>query len=171
MAHLADAILAELDREAQATRRILERLPEDKLGWRPHPKSMTLGQLAMHLASAPAQGATMFEKDTLVLPAEYSESPPATSVKEIMSTLDDGLAAARHILESFDDERMAATWTVEREGKQLMALPRLAGVRAILLNHWYHHRGQMSVYLRLLDVPVPAIYGPSADEDPFKGEE
>ena len=162
---LIDPIVAELDQESQTTRRVLERVPGDKLPWRPHPKSMSLGQLALHLATAPGRIATIASQDRVEMPT--LDQPEAKSRAEILDAFTQGLATAKDLLNRIDDARAMATWTLARGGKVLMALPRLAMLRAILLNHSYHHRGQLSVYLRLLDVPVPSIYGPSADENPF----
>ena len=162
---LIDPIVAELDQESQTTRRVLERVPEDKLAWKPHPKSMSLGQLALHLATAPGVVATIAFQDRVEAPS--FEQPEAKSRAEILEAFTQGLATAKDLLTTIDDARAMATWTLARGGKVLMAVPRLAMIRAILLNHSYHHRGQLSVYLRLLNVPVPSIYGPSADENPF----
>jgi uncharacterized damage-inducible protein DinB len=162
---LIDPIVAELDQESQTTRRVLERVPEDKLAWKPHPKSMSLGQLALHLATAPAMIATIASQDRVEAP-NFQQSE-AKSRAEILDAFTQGLATAKDLLNRIDDGRAMATWTLARDGKVLMALPRLAMLRAILLNHSYHHRGQLTVYLRLLNVPVPSIYGPSADENPF----
>ena len=162
---LIDPIVAELDQEAQTTRRVLERVPQDKLTWKPHPKSMSLGQLALHLATAPGMIATIASQDRIEAPS-FQQSE-AKSRAEILDAFAQSLATAKDLLNTIDDARAVATWTLTRNGKVLMALPRLAMIRAILLNHSYHHRGQLTVYLRLLDVPVPSIYGPSADENPF----
>ncbi len=162
---LAEALLRELEQEARATRRALERIPEDKLGWRPHPKSMSLGQLAFHLAKIPGAISRLAAADTVEPP--NVPRPEATSRREVLEILDDSLRSAREFLQGLDDARAMATWTMAKEGKALMAMPRVAVIRVLMLNHWYHHRGELCVYLRLLDVPVPAIYGPSADEAPF----
>ena len=162
---LIDPILAELEQESQTTRRVLERVPEGKLTWRPHPKSMSLGQLALHLATAPGVVATIAFQDRVEAPS--FEQPEAKSRAEILEAFTQGLATAKDLLTTIDDARAMAIWTLARGGKVLLAVPRLAMIRAILLNHSYHHRGQLSVYLRLLNVPVPSIYGPSADENPF----
>ncbi len=162
---LIDPIMAELDQEAQTTRRVLERVPEDKLAWKPHPKSMSLGQLALHLATAPGMIATIASQDRVEAPS-FQQSE-AKSRAEILDAFTQSVATAKDLLNKIDDTRAMATWTLSRDGKVLMAVPRLAMIRAILLNHSYHHRGQLTVYLRLLNVPVPSIYGPSADENPF----
>jgi uncharacterized damage-inducible protein DinB len=162
---IIDSILMELDQEAATTRRVLERVPEASLSWKPHAKSMSLGQLAMHVASTPGGVAEIVKHDTFEIP-EFSQ-PAATSKAEILSALDNGIAKAKGILREMDDAALMATWTLKRGNQVVATIPRAGLIRSILLNHWYHHRGQLSVYLRLLDVPVPSIYGPSADENPF----
>jgi len=162
---LVDTILTELEREAQTTRRLLERVPEDKLGWKPHPKSMSMGELAFHIASIPGNISRLASVDTFEVGA--FPTPEAKSRQELVTTLDQSLGQARDILGDMDDERLLATWNATREGKTLMSLPRIGVLRNIMLNHWYHHRGQLGVYLRMHDVPLPSVYGPTADENPF----
>ena len=156
----------ELEQEAQTTRRVLERVPEDKLGWKPHAKSWSLGQLAMHVASVPGSVAQIARPDSVPVPEDFSQAQPASSA-EIMSALADSLSSAKTALEGWDDAAMGATWKATAGDREVMAIPRVALLRSIMFNHLYHHRGQLAVYLRLLDVPVPSIYGPSADENPF----
>jgi uncharacterized damage-inducible protein DinB len=163
---IIDTMLAELEQEAQTTRRVLERIPQAHLSWRPHPKSMSLGQLALHVAQVPGAVAEIAAVDTVPSPPTFVH-PEATSASELVPALTDSVARARRALGGFDDARMNATWRLQNAGKDLMAMPRVALVRAIMLNHWYHHRGQLLVYLRLLDQPVPSVYGPTADENPF----
>jgi uncharacterized damage-inducible protein DinB len=155
-----------LEQEAHATRRVLERVPQAQLSWRPHPKSMSMGQLAMHIASMPGNIADLASHDTIPEPPAFVQSEAATSA-ELVPTLDASLAKARHILGGFDDAKLNATWKLMAGGKEIMAMPRAAVLRMIMLNHWYHHRGQMLVYLRMHDVPLPSVYGPTADENPF----
>ncbi len=162
---LADTIVAELDQEAQTTKRVLERIPEDKLGWRPHPRSFSLGQLAMHIASVPGGIAAAMVPDTMEVPS-FAQAE-AKSRQEILDTFSKSMATAKDTLKGMDDARLGSTWSLVRNGKAVMTMPRIAVVRSIMLNHVYHHRGQLSVYLRMLDVPLPSIYGPSADENPF----
>ena len=164
---LADSVIAELDLEAGATRRVLERIPEDKLSWRPHPKSMSLGQLALHIASTPAGVAKIASMDTMEAPDFGQQRAEPTSKAEVQETFERSLSAAKEFLQSLDDERAEATWTMRRGGGTVMAIPRIAMIRMVMLRHVYHHRGELCLYLRLLDVPVPAVYGPSADENPF----
>jgi uncharacterized damage-inducible protein DinB len=163
---IADALIGELEQEAATTRRVLERVPADKLSWKPHDKSMSLGQLALHIATTPGNIASMAVPNP-ASPPESFEQAVAQSVDELLPTLEDSVAKAKEILGGFDDAAMMETWSIGAGGKTLMSMPRIGWLRAIMLNHWYHHRGQLSVYLRLLDVPVPSIYGPSADENPF----
>jgi len=160
-------LVHELNREAATTRRVLERVPEDQLTWKPHPKSMTLGQLALHMAQTPGMVAGMLAGDTLaVAPEAFKVAQPA-SRQEILDAHGSSVAGAATFLEGLTPEKSAAIWHLSVGGKEVMAAPRGGVVRAIMLNHWYHHRGQLSLYLRLLDVPLPSIYGPSADENPF----
>ena len=162
---LVDALLVELDQEAQTTKRVLERIPDDKLSWKPHPKSFSLGQLALHIASGPGNIAAGAAQDTFEAP-NFSQPEPK-SRQEVLETFSKSLASAKDTLNKMDDARLMSTWSLTRNGKVLMSVPRIGFLRSILMNHTYHHRGQLSVYLRLLDVPVPSIYGPSADENPF----
>jgi uncharacterized damage-inducible protein DinB len=162
---IADGFVMELEQESAATRRVIERLPEDKLSWKPHPKSMSLGKLAMHVAMVPGNVARMLSAD-LSGPPQGGESEP-TSRTELLEALAASLAAGRTQLNGWDDAAMMATWTFSMGGRTIMSAPRMAMVRMIMFNHLYHHRGQLLVYLRLLDVPVPSVYGPTADENPF----
>ena len=164
---IVDAILMELDQEAKTTQRVLERIPEDKLNWRPHPRSFSLGQLALHIAGGQKQIAEMAAKEGHELGAGAFNAAEAKSRKEILEAFSQGTACAKETLKKMDDSKMMSPWTLTKNGKTLMAVPCVGFVRTIMMNHIYHHRGQLSVYLRLLDVPVPAIYGPSADENPF----
>ena len=161
-----DVILAEMAVEAETTKGLFERIPEDKLSWRPHKKSRSLGQLALHIAQLPAVVCSLAELD-VAEPPSLGNEPEAKSRKELMQTFDQSMASAREQLTKMDDERMLSPWTLQNHGKTIMSMPRTAFLRSILLNHNYHHRGQLTVYLRLLDVPLPFVYGPSADENPF----
>lgn len=162
---MIDPILMELDQEAGATRRLLERVPEEKLGWRPAPKSMTLGQLALHLATTTGGVAQMATVDVFERPS--FKQPEPKSRQELLDAFDGGLQQAKSILNEMDDARLMATWTFQRDGKPVMQVPRIGILRTIMLNHSYHHRGQLTVYLRELGVPLPSVYGPTADENPF----
>lgn len=164
---LIDPILAELEQESRSTRRVLERVPDAHLSWRPHPKSFSLGQLALHVATIPGNVAKLAAVDELPEPPAFVQ-PAAASAAELVPALDASLATARQVLNGFDDAAMMKPWRLLQGGKELMALPRMAVVRTILLNHWYHHRGQLLVYLRFHDVALPSVYGPTADESPFE---
>jgi uncharacterized damage-inducible protein DinB len=163
---LIDPILAELEQEAPATRRVLARVPDAHLAWRPHPKSFSLGQLALHVATIPGNVAKLAALEGLSDPPQFVQ-PAATSAAELVPAFEASLAAARQVLGTFDDAAMAGTWRLMSGDRELLAMPRAAVLRTILLNHWYHHRGQLLVYLRCHDVPLPSVYGPTADENPF----
>lgn len=162
---LATTLIQELDHEAVTTRRVLERVPEAKLGWSPAPKTRTLGELALHIATSPGGVMALAAQNPAGMPDMGDTAP--TSKAEVIQALDESLAAAKRLLGPMSDADLTETWRVRANGRELMALPRIEFLRAVLLNHWYHHRGQLTVYLRLLGEPVPAIYGPSADENPF----
>jgi len=162
---IANTLLAELEQESQTTRRVLERVPQEHLAWKPHAKSMSLGQLALHIAIAPGNVAEMVSRDTVDPPKGVF--PEAATAAELVPALEASVAKARHHLGGLDDDAMRATWRMTSGGRDLLAMPRAAFARAVMLNHVYHHRGQLLVYLRLLDVPVPSVYGPTADENPF----
>ena len=162
---ISEVLLQELDQEAQTTRRVLERVPQEHLGWKPHAKSMTLGQLARHVTLIPGGVASGVEHLTMQVP--NFPQPTVENVRELIPLLDESVAKAHAILGPMSDDDMRATWRLLNGDQTIMAMPRMAFLRAIMLNHWYHHRGQLSVYLRQLGVPLPSIYGPSADENPF----
>jgi uncharacterized damage-inducible protein DinB len=153
--------------EGPTTRRVLERVPEEHLSFRPHAKSMSLGQLAMHVATLPRQLTEFVTGDTLDFGAAAGGPPSVSSQKELLDAFAASMKQAQAYLKSLSDERAAGTWRLVASGRELLAAPRAAVLRSFLFNHWYHHRGQLLVYLRLLDVPVPTVYGPSADENPF----
>ena len=158
-------LLQELEMEAQTTKRVLERVPADRLGWKPHDKSMSLGQLALHIASMPGAIAQMSQQSPMQLP-KFNQ-PSAATAAELVPTLDQSVATAKKVLTSLDDAALAKVWRVVDGDREVMALPVGALLRSLMLNHWYHHRGQLSVYLRQVGAQVPSIYGPSADENPF----
>ncbi len=160
-----ELLLQELEQEAQTTRRVLERVPGDRLTWKPHDRSMSLGQLALHIATVP--GAIAEISQISPFPVPKFEQPAAQSAAELVPALEQSLEKARTILRKLDDADLAKVWRVVDGDREVMALPVGAVLRSIMLNHWYHHRGQLSVYLRQVGVPVPSIYGPSADENPF----
>lgn len=166
---LADPLLEELDHEAPATRRVLERVPGNRLGWKPHVKSRSIGELAMHVARLPQVTTGFVSADSFDVLAGGSRPPqtPVESVEALLSTFDAGVSAARGYLQGLEDERARETWRLVAGSKEVFAGPRVTALRRLFLNHWYHHRGQLTVYLRLLDVPVPAVYGATADEMPL----
>jgi uncharacterized damage-inducible protein DinB len=159
-------ILQELDREAITTRRVLERVPEEKLDWRPHEKSFSLGQLAMHIATIPGALAKMSTRETFDVKGADFPRPSASSTTELLVALDQSLAQAHEILGSMDGESLSAPWKMVDGDQVLLTIPRATFLRSIMLNHWYHHRGQLTVYLRQTGALVPGVYGPSADEAP-----
>src|SRR5262245_27783464 len=163
---IVQSFLAELEQESQTTRRQLERVPQAHLGWKPHKKSMSLGQLALHVATVPGTVAELAAQDTVPAPPAFIQ-PEAATAAELIPALTASVAKAKQHLGGLDDAAMGKTWRLMADGREVMAMPRLAFVRAIMLNHWYHHRGQLQVYLRLLDIPVPSVYWPTADENPF----
>ena len=165
MTAMVESILNEFREEVPATRRVLERIPADKLGWKPHPKSRSLGELAMHVANIPGMAERIVKFD------EFSagSAPPAAAnnVEEIRSTFERNVRTAEDILSNMTEQTALGNWRLTFKGKEVFKKPRVQALRTNLLNHLYHHRGQLSVYLRLLEVPVPVVYGPTADENPF----
>lgn len=162
---IAQRFLTEFETQAPVTKKFLERLPEDKLTWTPHQKSMTAGQLAYHLASVPG-GIIQFVQNNPAPAPEFASFPQPASLQEILKTFDESIAAVRTALPKFDDAAMSETWRMVSGEKEVLAQPRAAFIRDIMFSHWYQHRGQFSVYLRLLNVAVPSSWGPSADEQP-----
>jgi len=167
MIKMLEPMCGEIAQEAATTRRVLERVPADKLTWKPHPRSMSLGQLAMHVATIPGGISKLAQVDEFeVNPANFNPPVPKSS-EEILAALDSSVQAAQEYLGGVSESGAVGTWRAKVNGREVMGMPRVAMLRALMLNHWYHHRGQLSVYLRLLEVPVPSIYGPSADDNPF----
>jgi len=163
-----ESMLNEFREEAAVTKIVLDRIPPDKLGWKPHAKSMTVGQLAMHLASVPGRLAQSLQQDQVEINPDNFNPPLPKSMAEIHSEFESSCKAAEAFLSGLTQQTALANWSLMVGGRAAFSKPRAAVIRSIMLNHSYHHRGQLSVYLRLLDVPVPVIYGRSADEDPFK---
>jgi uncharacterized damage-inducible protein DinB len=163
---LIDPMLQELEQEAKTTRRVLERVPDSQLNWRPHQKARTLGELAFHVATVPGGVAQFVASPSPVQQPDFSDHTPQNAA-ELVPALDQSIATAKRVLGDMEDSELLATWRVVDGERELLALPRAAVLRSIMLNHWYHHRGQLTMYLRELDVPIPSIYGPSADENPF----
>jgi uncharacterized damage-inducible protein DinB len=162
---IAESLLEEFEVQAPVTRKFLERLPEDKLTWKPHPKSMTAGQLAFHLAAIPG-GIVQFVGLNPAQAPEAFNFPQPASRQEILEKLDESVVTVRKLLPGYQDIAMQETWHLMHLDREILAVPRAAFLRDVMLSHWYQHRGQFSVYLRLLNVPVPASWGPSADEPP-----
>jgi uncharacterized damage-inducible protein DinB len=162
----AHALIAELDREIPATRRVLERVPADRFDWRPHTKSFSAGQLAQHIATIPGNVARFAQTDGLDILTRRVEYASPESVSALLATLETSITAARDFLAGLDGVRAEAIWRLTAGDRELAAMPRLGVMRTMGLNHWYHHRGELVVYLRLLDIPVPIVYGRSADESP-----
>lgn len=163
---IAQSLFAEFQEQAPITRRYLERLPENKLTWKPHERSMTAGQLAFHLAVVPGGVVRFVQQDSAQAP-EFANFPQPSTLKEILDKYDESLAAVKEALPQWDDVKMNETWRLMRGEKEVLAVPRAKFMRDIMLSHWYQHRGQFSVYLRLLGAAVPASWGPSADEPPI----
>jgi len=167
MSAVAHALAAELDKEAPATRRVLERIPDDRLSWKPHAKSMSLAQLAQHVAAIPGAIASLSQQDGIDMSTRSFDHAPGESKPAILATFEQSLATAKQVLAALDDRAAGATWTMRFGDREIFAIPRRDMLRMMLFNHWYHHRGELVVYLRLLDIPVPVVYGRSADENPF----
>ncbi len=164
---VASPMLQEFREEAAITKRLLNCIPADKLTWKPHAKSMTLGQLAGHIAGIPGGISKLAQQESFdVLKGSFVPAQPA-SLEEVLTTLDQGVGQAELFLQGLTDESAAVIFRLMKGDRELFRQPRAVIVRTIMLNHWYHHRGQLSVYLRLLDVSLPVIYGRSADTDPF----
>jgi uncharacterized damage-inducible protein DinB len=162
---IAQTLLAEFEIQAPVTRRFLERLPEDKLTWKPHEKSMTAGQLAYHLAFVPG-GIVHFVQNNPAQSREGAGFPQPASLKEILEKFDESIATVRSELLKFDDAAMCESFIVVTKAGPRLTQARGEFLRDVMLSHWYQHRGQFSVYLRMLGAKVPASWGPSADEPP-----
>jgi uncharacterized damage-inducible protein DinB len=163
----AETLLPEFDHEMANTRKVLERIPDDKLDWQPHPKSHTIGWNANHLANIPdwlVHALTTPEVDIAPVGGEPYSYPNATNGREILAMFDRNVTAAREAIIRANEEQMAQLWTLSHAGKPIFTMPRSAVVRQVVLNHIIHHRAILCVYLRLNDIPVPGMYGPSGDE-------
>jgi uncharacterized damage-inducible protein DinB len=161
---IKDALLPEFDRETGITRRLLERVPDDKLGWKPHQKSMTLGRLALHVAELPSWGSMVLKDTELNLDTSAYKPVEPQSRAEVLAKFDETVVGTRKALAEVTDGELMMMWTLKADGKAMFSMPRVAVIRGMVMNHMIHHRGQLSVYLRENDVPIPSIYGPSADE-------
>ncbi len=166
---IAQSLLAEFETQAPVTRRFLERLPEDKLTWKPHEKSMSAGQLAYHLAFVPG-GVIRFVQNNPAQAPEFASFPQPANRRKFLKTFDESIATVRELLPKFNDASMQEIRRMVAGGREVFAQSRAQFVRDVMLSHWYQHRGQFSVYLRLLNVAVPASWGPSADEPPLSAQ-
>ena len=164
MGTFTQPLIAELEQEARATKRVLERITDEHLSWKPHEKSRSAGQLALHVAMIPGVVSRIVGADEFDVRNAKAINDPPNSASELVPALEAAVAQAKKFLEELDDARAMAPWKMMLGTKQLQVMPRIAAIRAIMLNHWYHHRGELVVYLRLLNIPVPSVYGPSADE-------
>jgi uncharacterized damage-inducible protein DinB len=161
---IVQLLLAEFEQEAVTTRRFLERLPDDRLTWKAHEKSMTAGQLALHIATAPGGIVQMALADEFPMPNTGAGQPESSA--QVLAALDESIATVRKTLSGLNDDRLWETWNLVMDGNVVLSMPRYNVLRSILLNHWIHHRGQFGVYLRLVGAKVPSSYGPSGDEPP-----
>jgi uncharacterized damage-inducible protein DinB len=162
---LRDTLLPDFDHEMAVTRRLLERLPDEKFDWRPHEKSFTLGGLATHLAQIPYWGQAILDKEAYDLSdSDKNRAAARRTQAEVLDTFDQHVADVRRRLERQSDAELHAPWALKQRGQVLMSLPRAAAIRSFVMHHMIHHRGQLTVYLRLQGVPLPPIYGPTADE-------
>lgn len=167
---LSAALLPEFDQEMTSTRKTLERVPENKFGWKPHEKSGAMGWLAAHIANLPGWLVMTMKQDSLDLApggVQVQPPPPPKSSKELLATFDKNVKEARAALAAASDAELMKPWSLLNNGTVMMTLPKAAVVRSFIMNHLIHHRAQLGVYLRLNNIAVPAIYGPSADESAF----
>jgi uncharacterized damage-inducible protein DinB len=162
---LAESMFAEFETQVPITRRFLERLPEDKLSWKPHEKSMSAGQLALHIALVPGSVVRLVQQNPAQAP-NLGNIPQPSNLQEVLTAFEESVVTVRNLLRKVDDDGMQETWRMVKDDREVLAIPRAEFLRDIMLNHWYQHRGQFCVYLRMLNVPVPASWGPSADEQP-----
>ena len=165
---LSHTLLPEFDNEMALARKTLERVPDDKMTWKPHEKSMSMGQLATHLAEIPGWGTVTIQQESFDLapPGAPPYKPEILESRQsILERFDKNVTSARELLAKTPDDQFMRRWTLLMGGTQIFSMPRLAVVRNMIMNHLIHHRAQLGVYLRMNDIPLPAIYGPSADED------
>src|SRR2546429_595444 len=158
---IVQAMLGEFEHEAKTTRKFLERVPQDKLKWRPHEKSHTIGELALHVAMLPEFVARMALADSSPVPNAADVFKQPATVQDIPSRYENSCEAVRQILPTLDDARLRTNWSAMLDGKPIMTIPKAMVLRVFMLNHWIHHRGQLGVHLRLVGAKVPASYGPS----------
>ena len=167
---LRDALLPEYDNEMNNTKRVLERVPEDKFGWKPHDKSGTMAWLATHVATLGQWATITLSTDELdIAPKDGAQQAPPvpTNRKELLARFEEQSTAGRKAIAEASDADLMKPWTLIKGGERLFTMPKIAVLRGFVMNHMIHHRGQLTVYLRLVDAPVPALYGPSADEGSF----
>lgn len=157
-------LLPEFEHEAALTRKTLERVPADKFGWKPHEKSYTLKELARHLAEIPGWVSVSLDREVFDLDTDAPERIEPTTTQELLDLFDRGVAAARKALSGAGADVLQESWSLKAGGHVVLTMPKAAVVRSFVMSHSIHHRAQLGVYLRLLDVPVPSVYGPSADE-------
>jgi uncharacterized damage-inducible protein DinB len=165
--NIRDILLLDFDQEMANTRKMLERVPLNKSDWKPHNKSMTMGRLAGHIAELPGFAMRIMDQDSLDLATMHGEGYRPfipTSTNELLTQFDNSTAEIRKALAAASDQQLSITWTMQLGGKIIVSLPRMSAVRSTCLNHLIHHRAQLGVYFRLNDIPLPALYGPSADE-------
>ena len=161
---LSENLVRELEAERETTRRVLERVPTDRLDWRPHPKARTLGELALHVAIVPGAVAELGSRPSPTQAPTFGADPVPNSAAELLPALDQSIAKATQIVGAMNDATLTETWQLVQGDREIFAVPRISFLRSVMLNHWYHHRGQLTVYLRLAGATVPAIYGQSADD-------
>ena len=163
---LIDSLLPEFDHEMTTTRKVLERVPEDRFDWKPHAKSFSMGQLAQHVATIPMWGAVTLNQSELDLGGDQRMEPVKTRA-ELLSMFDQHVSSTRHALDGTADAALMAPWSLKRGTQTIFTMPRVGVWRSFVMSHLIHHRAQLAVYLRLNDIPVPSMYGPSADEGAF----
>lgn len=159
-----DAFIAEFDHEMAVTRKVLDRVPDEQFAWKPHEKSFSMAGLATHLSQLPHWGRQILDNEFYDLATGSTQAPPRENRAEVLANFDRHVAEVRSALVGSSDAELNAVWTLKRGGHTVLSLPRLQALRTFLMNHVIHHRGQMTVYLRLQGVPLPPIYGPTADE-------
>ena len=166
---ISNSLLPEFDNEMKNTRKTLERVPDEKFDWKPHDKSFPMGGLATHLANLPSWGSLTLSSESFDVAPEGKpvKTPELNSTREVLQKFDENAAATRAAIVAASDEDLFKPWSLQSNGKTLMTMPKIAVLRGFVMNHMIHHRAQLGVYLRLNDIPVPSIYGPSADESTF----
>jgi uncharacterized damage-inducible protein DinB len=166
---LSESLLPEFDHEMANTRKTLERVPDGKFDWKPHEKSSKMGNLAGHLANLPSWGALAISSDSFDMApgGKPVKTPEVSSTKDVIAKFDENVAATRAAIAGAKDEEFFRPWALLSNGKTILSMPKVAVLRSFVISHIIHHRAQLGVYLRLNDIPVPSIYGPSADESSF----